>query len=186
MITTEGQEFEILRARVERLERRMRVVVAGWVLSVAAFVFLGVTVQQAASQPETLRARRIEVMDAAGQPRIRLAVSVPDGSPQLTLLGAAGQGTVLLTVFRSGPVLGLADAAGQTRILLGVFPSGSGLLLKDAAGRSRIELVDLDRLFGLSLKDAAEKERIGLYTLPDGSPRLSLYDAAYGVLFRAP
>lgn len=66
----------------------MRVVVAGWVFSVATFVLLGVAVQQAVSQPEVLRARRIEVVNAAGRAYIVLGVS-PDVAPGLNILDAA-------------------------------------------------------------------------------------------------
>lgn len=41
----ERHEADVLLARVERLERRMRVVVAGWVVSVAILAFLGVAVR---------------------------------------------------------------------------------------------------------------------------------------------
>lgn len=135
MATAEGQEFEILRERLERLERRMRVVVAGWVLSVAVFVLLGVTVQQAVSQPEVLRARRIDVVDAAGRIRIMLAVT-PDGSV-LAFSDAAGRQPITLGVLSDGSsALGFADAAGRKRIMLGVLSEGSpGLGLLDAAGR---------------------------------------------------
>jgi hypothetical protein len=92
----------------------MRVVVAGWVLSVAVFVLLGVAVQQAVSQPEVLRARRIEVVDTAGRLRIALGVA-SDGSPGL----------------------GFWDTTGRVRIALVVDPDGSpGLSLHDAAGRA--------------------------------------------------
>ncbi len=160
----ECQELDFLRTRIERLERRMRMVVAGWVLSVAV-VLLGVAVQEAVSQPETLRARRIEVVDAAGRTRIGLG-TLPDGSAALSL----------------------ADAAGRVRIGLGTFPDGRPRLsLMDAAGRERIGLGTLpDGSPGLSLADAAERTRIFLVTLPDGSPVLSLWDAAGRVLFRAP
>ena len=109
----ERQEFDFLRTRIERLERRMRMVVAGWVLSVAVVVLLGVAVQQAVSQPEVSRTRRIEVVDAAGRRRILLGID-PDGSP----------------------VLALWDTAGRPRILLSIRPDGApGLSLWDAAER---------------------------------------------------
>jgi hypothetical protein len=53
---------------------------------------------------EVLRARRIEVVDAAGRPRIRLTV-LPDG-PGLTLMDAAGRGRI-----------GLRKAAGKRLML---------------------------------------------------------------------
>lgn len=161
----ERQEFEVLVARVEKLERRVRVVVAGWVLSVTAFVILGVAVQQATSQPEVLRARHIMVVDAAGRPRIALSVT-PDGSS----------------------VLGFRDAAGQVRIGLLVLPNGSPALeFRDAAGRPRIGLSAApDGTSVLDLRDAAGRVRIMLGLTRDGEPLLGLYDAARRRLFAAP
>jgi hypothetical protein len=132
----ERQEFEALRARVESLERRMRIAVAGWVLSVVALVVLGVAAQQAVSQPGVLRARSFEVVDAAGRRRIGLGV-LPDGSPKLGLHDAAGRTRAGLAVLPGGsPVLALDDAAGRTRIMLTLTPDGSPwLTLNDAAGR---------------------------------------------------
>jgi hypothetical protein len=136
MTTAEGQEFEILRARLQRLERRVLVVTLGWVLSVATFVLLGVAVQQAVSQPEVLRARRIEVVDAAGRLRILLGV-LPDGTPMLGLSDAARRLRIGLAVHPNGLAqLTLGDAAGRTRISLALLLDGTpSLFLQDAAGR---------------------------------------------------
>lgn len=160
----ERQEFEVLRTRVQRLERRMRVAVAGWVVSVVVVVLLGVAVQQAVSQTEVLRARRIEVVDAAGRRRIILEV-LPDGTSGLSLWDAAGQARIALTVLPDGPPsVGLGDGV-LSRILLTVLPDGTP---------------------GLSLRAAAGRTGISLSLLPDGSPLFSLQDAAGRTLFRAP
>jgi len=131
----ERQESELLLARVERLERRLRVAVVGWVVSIATVVVLGVAVQ-AISQPEVLRARRIEVVDTAGRARIVLGV-LPDGSLGLGLWDAAGRPRIGLGVAPDrSPALGLSDAAGRPRIGLVVLPDGSPVLgLWDAARR---------------------------------------------------
>jgi len=161
----EQQEFEALRKRLDRVERRLRVAVVGWVVSIATVVVLGVAVQQAVSQPEVLRARSFEVVDAAGRVRIALAVG-RDGSSGLGLYDVAGRVRGVLSVLPDGsPGLGLYDAAGQARIGLGLLPDESPWL---------------------SLLDAAERERIALDVFPDGSPMLTLKDAAGRVLFRAP
>lgn len=161
----ERQEFEVLRARVETMERRMRMIVAGWVLSVAVLVVLGMAVQQVIAQPDVLRVRRIEVIDAARQPRITLDVT-PDGSPELSL----------------------RDTVGRTRIMLNVFPDeSSAVSLGDMVSRPRIALAVLpDGSPGISLVDATGQIRAILQAFPDGSPRLTLLDAAGRSLFRAP
>lgn len=166
MTPTEGLGVEVLRERLERLEGRMRVVMTGWVLSVAVFVLLGVTAQQTASQPEVLRARRIEVVDAAGRQRIGLGVAA-DGISHLSLRDAGGQIRTMLGVAPdgSGSALGFHDAAGEIRAVLGIAPDG---------------------MTWLTLRDAAGQMRLRLAVFPDGSPRLTLHDAAERVLFRAP
>lgn len=136
MTTTESPEVEILRARLERLERRMRVVVAGWVLSAVVFVLLGVAVQQAVSQPEVLRARRIEVVDAAGRASIMLGVT-PDGKvPLLLFFDATGETRGLLGMTLNGGLqLRFNDAAGRARIVLATSPDRPEVVLTDATGR---------------------------------------------------
>jgi hypothetical protein len=83
---------------------------------------------------EVLRARRIEVVDAAGRMRIGLGVR-SDGLPGLTLRDAAGRVRVGLVVLPEGTGLNLSDAAGRTRATLAVHPDGSPrFLLLDATG----------------------------------------------------
>lgn len=130
---------------------------------------------------EVVKARRFEVVDAAGKVRARLSVgptgpsldlydgsgneraslfAVPDGSPGLDLHDAAGKARAGLAVFSDGrPFLGLSDAAGKQRAVLSVSPDGGA---------------------DLELSDAAEKLRVLLSVLPDGSPFLGMSDAAGG------
>jgi hypothetical protein len=181
-------EVENLRARLERLERRTRMVVAGWVLSVVVFMLFGTTVRQATSQPEILRAQRIEVVDATGRTRIALAVH-PDGEAGLILVDAAGRTRAGLMLTPDGsPGLILRDAAGRTRVGLVVRQEGTpDLGLTDVTGRLRILLfVHPDGSPGLRLQDAAGQPRVLLVVPPDGTPGLTFWDAAARVLFRAP
>lgn len=132
----EHLEFAVLQARVERLERRMRVVVAGWVVSAVVFVLLGVAVQQAVSQSEVVRARRIEVVDEAGRTRALLAARPGDGAPALHFLDATGRLRIALVTVEGSTGLSLYDAEGRTRIVLAILPDAPpGLRLWDAAGR---------------------------------------------------
>jgi hypothetical protein len=201
-VAMEHQEFDILRARVERLERRMRVVVAGWVLSVAVFVLLGVAVQQAISQPEVLRARRIEVVDAAGRERIGLDVN-PEGNARMQFLDVRGRtrmflttdgpgialfdeaGDILLAIslgFRgSSPTIMLRDAAarGSSSIALSAGSGGPSLTFRDLSGRSRFFLfTSNDGKSLLELSDSAERPRVGISLDSDGMPLVSLRDAS--------
>jgi hypothetical protein len=163
----EQPNYEALRTRLHAVEGRLRFVVVAWLLSVVVVMLFGVGVQRAASQSDVLRARRIEVVDSTGRPRIVLALSPQDGSPGLVLLNEAGRIRVSLALLPGGASgLVLSDGAGRERISLSVLPSGaSGLALLDAAGGTR-----------------------AMFTLlpSDGSPGLVLFDAAGRVLFRAP
>jgi len=176
MTTTESPEVELLRSRVDKLEQRVRMVVMGWVLGVTVFLLLGVAVRQAISQPEVLRARRIEVVDAAGRARISLLVA-PDGNyAQFLLQGAAGE-SIGLAVFADRTLsLSLADATRvRLQLALHRFPDGSGLTLYDAAGEKRIVLA-LSNL----------RQTLPPYKFVNGPPSLMLYDAAGRLRFEAP
>ncbi len=87
----------------------MRMMVTGWVLSVVTLVLLGVAVQQAASQPQVLRARRIEVVDAAGKARVVLGV-LPTGVG-LSVMDTAYRPRVALVYWEIVGLTALAVAA---------------------------------------------------------------------------
>ena len=121
----EQQELQVLRARLDAVERRLRFVVMAWVPSVLAVILLGVAVQQAISQPQVLRTRRSEVVDAAGRVRIGLGVS-RDGAVGLSLRDAAGRERIMLAILPDGELgLTLWDASDRMRVGLGVSPAGA-------------------------------------------------------------
>jgi hypothetical protein len=72
----------------------------------------------AASAPETLRARAIELLDERGQVRAQINVE-PSGET----------------------VLRLRDAKGEVRVKLGAGGEGSGLLLLDGATEPGVQLL---------------------------------------------
>ncbi len=84
--------------------------------------------------PDVVKARRFEVVDAAGKIRASLGV-LPSGAPGLGLSDAAGDLRVTLAVNADGgPNLALFDAAGKLRVALGVNPGRPPFLgLLDAA-----------------------------------------------------
>jgi hypothetical protein len=152
----ERQEWEAVEARLLRLERRVRLVGAGWIATVVVAALLGVGVQQATSQPQVLRVRGLGVVDTAGRERITLGVG-SDGVPAVRF----------------------NDAAGRQRLRLAVLPDGSpGIRFYDAAGRERVELiVTSDGSPGIGLYDATGKAAVGLYMNSNGSPTIGLFDA---------
>jgi len=110
---------------------------------------------QAPAVPDVVRARRFEVVDAAGKPRAVLRV-YSDGSPGLAFSDAAGKARAVLGVFSDGsPGLSFSDAAGKARAVLGVLHDGGP---------------------SLAFRDAAGKVRAAMHMTEDGNPSLRLED----------
>lgn len=183
----DSPEFDRLHAHLRLVERRVRMVVMGWVLSLVAIVVLGLWVQQAISQPSVLRGRRLEIADEAGQTRI--ALDAVGNRPSLWLFDTAGKRRMGLAVVPPGvPVLWLLDPEEQKRIELSVLPDGAGaLVLSDGPGRSRIWLnVGADGTPSISLSEFLARPRILLKVLDDGTPWLWLFDTMGRLRFTAP
>jgi hypothetical protein len=89
-------------ACIQRLERRIRLVTGGWLLSVLVVVACGWTFRQ--QQPDTLRVRQIVVVDDKGTERVGI------GAPVLDPIQGQRQK-------RQGPVSGIVvlDAKGNER-----------------------------------------------------------------------
>jgi len=127
---------------------------------------------------DTVRAKRFEVVDDAGETRIVLAVAA-DGSPRLAFYDENGKPRVGLIVLPDGNSgLDFFDQNGKIRAMLGVLPDGSlALDFNDENGKLRAALgLDADGRPGLTLYDQDGNGRAGLILLPDGSPALSLLD----------
>ncbi|MBM3471555.1 MAG: hypothetical protein FJX73_12320 [Armatimonadetes bacterium] len=119
----ERTEFDALLDRLRIVERRLRLVFIVLALSLVAFVTLIVPVQQADSQPSTLRARAVEIVDEGGRRRI-------------TLDAVAGE-----------PALRFWDATGTANIVLSAGPAKPGFLFLDAVQRSYVMLDPAGVLF---------------------------------------
>jgi hypothetical protein len=79
-----------LQVRLQRIERRLHVVLMGWGLSVLVLALLGIAVQKAATQPSTVRAQSFEIVDKTGMARVLLGMT-SDGSPGLRIRDSKGQ-----------------------------------------------------------------------------------------------
>lgn len=134
-------ELQRLRARLARVERRVRVVITAWIVSVSVVGLLGVSARQAESQPDTLRARALEIVDQDGNVRIYLNV-YQDGTGEAVFNDRQGRGRMWLHVRPDGtPAVTLADSKGRGRIWIASFADEtSGLLLSDVRGRGRVWL----------------------------------------------
>jgi hypothetical protein len=133
------------------------------------------------AMPDVVQAGRFEVVDAAGRVRATLGVSAEEGKARLVLFDAAGKGDAWLEVSPHGsPSLMLFDPIGMGHAALeAVLPGNPNLTLSDAAGQRAVLTVLPNGIPRLVLFDAAEKQRAALEVRPDGSPNLELYDAAW-------
>jgi hypothetical protein len=126
---------EALRIRVQRLERRLFAVLVAWLISALVLVFLGPFVQPAISQPSTLRARTLEIVDAKGKPVIRLGTSEIAGGALLEIADGAGKTRVVIS--GSASTLWVNDKSGEKPLFaLGVDLDGPWLKLVDPKGRT--------------------------------------------------
>jgi hypothetical protein len=144
------------------LERRIRRV--EWVnraLLMGLAVLVGGSVAWRAPQEDTLRARRIEVMDADGRARVVLAVS--DEGPTVEIVDVAGVSRASLGDGLEGTALYLRDAEGVTRVGVAQFAHGGG---------------------GFALHGPRSEGAAVLYLAEEGS--LTFYDEEGRVLARFP
>lgn len=172
-----GNETEQIEVRLKALELRMRRYRIALVVALGANLarFLAPGSLMAAKTPEVVIAKRFVVVDDANT--VRVALTVENDGPDLTLYDAAGNGRAKLTVFKDGPRLALSDAAGKLRSTLGVDKDGSDLALYDAAGELRAAFSIFKGQPGLVLYDAAGKAGATLTVDKDG-PDLTLFDTA--------
>ena len=164
-----------------------------------------------AAVPDVVKARRFEVVDAAGE--VRAVLDVTKDISGLALFGAAGKGSVGLAVAPDGssglalrdaarkrrlslavdpdgtPSMGLSDAAGMFQVSLSADPNGSIGLALAAAPRKPMGFLGVlpnKKGLGLGLLDEAGKLRMWLAVYPDGAPHLILMDTAGSVIWQAP
>ncbi len=174
----EYQEVEAIQARLQTVERRLRLTLMGWVVSFVILVLLGAAAQHATSQPTVLRARSLEVIDDAGRARIVLSADSVPGEPEaqpgvsgLWLLDAMGRPLASLSSAPNGySSLSFNDPIRPLQF--GTF-SLDGLILSDTNGRGRIQLIP----DGLSLWDKGRRMRILLALQSDGGAGLTIFDA---------
>ncbi len=182
------RDIEALQTRLQRVERQIRLVVSGWVVSMAVLLVFFVSVQHVVSRPATLEASLIQVVDRAGKPRIRLGVD-PRVGPAVAISDAKGRNRVVLAVSPAGePALVLRDEVGP-RIFLHVQSTGlpeAHLFGENGKGgiALRLEGRGISGLLGVGepnivLTDSRGRKRVGLLLDPrGGDPMLGFSDAA--------
>ena len=144
-----------IEARLARLERWNRF------LALAVALILGGAVAWKPLGQETLRTRRLEVVDASG--RVRVEVAATDKGTALTVLDTAGVPRATLSDDEDGTALYLRDGEGVTRVGVAQFAHGGG---------------------GFALHGPGAKGAAVLYLKGDGS--LTFYDEGGQVRARFP
>jgi hypothetical protein len=128
----EKRLIDALAERIEGLERRegrWRLAAVFLALSWAVTVGIGA----AATQPNTIRATHIVVVDSEGTERITLSAM---NRPSVVLRDKTGKGRLSLQLRENEPSLGLFDADGKVRRLsLQLNENGPSLALFDPNGK---------------------------------------------------
>lgn len=183
-----ASDVQAPQARLERLERRLALMTAAWILTAAALVLLGPWTPRAATQPQVVRTTAVEIVDGSG--RIRATLDAVNQKPSLWMYGDDGRRRAGLVVGTGGaPELLLADAQGRPRIALRTgFERAAEIRIADSRGRPRIGLwIGYDDEPGIWLLDELARPRIGMKVLTGGVPRLWLFEESTGrLMFTAP
>jgi hypothetical protein len=127
---------DALETVLKAMERRLQLTMVGWGLSV---IVLGLVTAFAlwivrdSLRPAEIRARTIQVVDAAG--RTRASLGVGSDGPSLTLYDDAGKSRLGLVVASDGPRVVLSDPFETQRASLEVSSSGMpDFTLSDSIG----------------------------------------------------
>jgi hypothetical protein len=183
----EHTEMERLQRRLAGVERRLYLVLVGWVVSVVVLA-LGGLAAPASSQPQVVRTSAVEIVDATG--RVRMTLDAVNRRPSLWLYDSAGLRRIGFTVGIHGTADAvLNDANGRPRIALRVgYERAADVRLIDSLGRPRIaQSVGYDDAAGLWMFDRLARPRIGLKVFAGGIPGLWLFENPSGhILFSAP
>jgi hypothetical protein len=117
----ELQSSDALQVRVSMLERRLRVACVVGMVSLTAVVLLGVAVQNAASQATRIRAREIQLVDAAGRTRIHMVAEDSNKATEFEISDGSDHNYFSVTV-NSGGVATLYREPGHEVITIVTSP----------------------------------------------------------------
>ena len=178
--------------RVERLERRLRWVLWGWIFSIVSLVFLFIATPKTSTAPplDRLVVRSLAITDERGVARIRIAAPLPDATENgkaltrrspangIQLNDAKGNERGGLSMLDDGSLLLCFDSNSSEAVCMYVMPSGErGFSVTDDKSKDRALLVlSADKDVKLVLNDEAEKTRVRVHVGADGPPALQLSD----------
>lgn len=159
------REFDVLMARLQRVERRQRMTLIGWALSLTCLVVLGAGVHPAGSQSSVIRASEFDVVDASGR--------------DVIAIGLDAEGMAGLRVY---------DQRKQPRLAVGFSGSGPsasfGITLYNKQAKVQIGFDQLE-LPGIWYYDltGAKRSQLGF---GGTDPGLWFYDTGGKVTYNAP
>ncbi len=175
----EAHELPALKARVYKLEWRLRCAFIGWAMSIAILALLGVLVQHVASQPSVLRARTLNIVDDKARVRIVLDTSSTFGEPNIQLRDEAGKTRLWLTIAgvtpSDAPVVQLLDEAGKIQFELAASESLTQLQMGVGRG-ARVSLSASPTGTLLNLRDDV-RQRFELYVPVNDAPTMRMFDS---------
>ncbi len=177
----DSYEVKELTNRLQRVERRVFIMGAGWLLSVVMLVVLWVGTQHASSQVPAgpLKARSLAIVDQNDRTRLSLGIT-DQGNGHLWLYDAAGKSRIQIGLSTAGNAgAWFDDAAGKTRIHLGIdFARAPEIWFADEAGNERFHLglADAEARSKFSTPSASSPQ-VWLFYDPSGPARLGFYGA---------
>jgi hypothetical protein len=128
--------LDALETVLKAMERRVQLTMVGWGLSVVVLglvAVLALWIVRDSLRPAEIRARTIQIVDAAG--RTRASLGVGSDGPALTLYDDAGKSRLGLVVASDGPRVVLSDPFETQRASLEVSSSGMpDFTLSDSIG----------------------------------------------------
>jgi hypothetical protein len=176
--------------RVQKLERRLKLAISIWVLSIGLVLVCAATRQTKPETPANLRARQLTIIDEKGTERIYIGSPVPDPlmggkrqkrrvpSTGVILNDPDGNETAGFGVLDDGTKTMCIDHKGYERICTYFLPGGrSGFLVEDENQKDRVALgLNEAGQSELLLNDGSGTSRARLRVDKDGTTRLELTD----------
>jgi hypothetical protein len=199
------EQYAMLEARIAKLEQRIRLVLVGWISTLALAVVFGLGVRQITAQPTVFRVQRIEAEELRiVSPGGCTLISLTSFPPRLALYGINGR-TLMRFDAIGEPELTMYDGRGRQRIKLGFgtlfMPpeqfEHAHLSFYDAQERQRVVLgfsysqLPQFEIAGVQIYDSQKRSRMKFQLVSgsqriSGSPNLELLDPVGRPLFKAP
>jgi hypothetical protein len=189
-IMNSQSSLQELEERTRKLERRLKLLICAWLLTVGVIFVSAATLQTKSETIENLHARQITIVDEKGTERMYIGSPVPDpmmgGKRQkrrstdtgIVLNDAAGNETGGFGVLDDGTMSACIDYKGYERLCTFFLPSGrSGLLIEDENQKDRVALgLNEAGQSELLLNDGTGKPRARLQVDKDGKTKLEMID----------